>query len=412
MNKLWLSLLACAALASAERESAPVKLRAAETARSLPRVTFPQARFSLTAKRPEGAPKLGEGARYALARLGGRLLPLAFDAPEGAPALGRLHGDGKTPVMGRARQRGKETFFVDFNDARCGGLRCNVRLAYKGYDVTGGVIEPALHRRGRVKLAGVVREIILVDADGDGSYAGPQDRWIALRVSRLERVKTLRRHETLLLGEPQVPFERDGRALMVTNVAKDGSTLELVLDRPSVTVDDVLKRRYDEIRTTYFGRFLRERAEFVKKAKLDTRRATVKEQASWQTGSLLDARDRAARAKKPLLVLYITESNPWCFRYEYYTFADKEVDALLRRFVRVRIDVEKDAGKSFGKSGARALPTLLPLTKNGKPVTFIVRHRDADGNVADLEHPEHHIAGWQRPRELAENLRRILAAAG
>jgi len=412
MRLLPILLLLCAAAAAAERESVTVRLKPVPSAESLPRVTFPQARFSLTTKRPKGAPDLGEGARYALARLGSRLMPLAFDAPDGAAVLGRLHGDDKTPVMGRARQSGKETFFVDFRDARCGGLRCNVRLAYKGLLPTGGVVEPARHRRGRVRIAGVKREVILVDADGDGRFSGAQDRWITLRADRTAQIKTLRQHEALLLTEPQAPFLPDGRAFMVADVRPDGSSLTLILDTPKMSVDVVLRRRYAEVRTKYFGQFLRERAEFVTRAGLDAERPRAKKPVKWTAGTLDDAKARALREHKPILVFFITESNPWCFRYEFYTFPDHEVDALLRRFVCVRIDVEKNREGSYLKSGARGLPTLMPLDQNGKPVEFRVRHRDIEGNVADLERLEKHMTGWQRPPEFVENLRRILAAMG
>ena len=107
----------------------------------------------------------------------------------------------------------------------------------------------------------------------------------------------------------------------------------------------------------------------------------------------------------------MTETNPWCFRYEYYTFPDREVDKLLREFVLVRIDAEKDAEQSFQATGARVVPTLLPLTVDGKRIRFTQRNRDQEGRVADLARPDEMISGWQRPQELVVNLRRILEAA-
>lgn len=415
MRRLASLLLASGLAAAQDRETVVADLEPAPTATSVPRVTFPQASFTLTAERPEGlghVAELGATARYALARIGGRTLPLAFDAPEGAFALGLCYGGGDQPVLGRARALGADSVAVEFADVPMGLTRWNVRLVYRGMDLQEAGIEPAAHRRGRAVLGGSIREVILVDGDGDGRWNGRDDRWVAFRPERARKVGSLRRPETFLLDEPQIPFEADGRALGVEQVSAEGTTLMLVLDRPARGMEDVLGRRYAEVRAEHFAAFDAEKEDFARRMGVDLARPQAKEPAPWRDEPLSKAKERARAERKPLLVCYFAETNPWCYRYEYYTFPDREVDALLRRFVLARIDAEKDPERSYQGSGARSIPALVPLTADGKAVPFTLRHRDGDGNVKDLPEPEKLVQLWQRPQELAENLRRILAAAG
>lgn len=399
--------------AAVHAQSAIVRLEERKTSEAQPHITFPQFRLDLTAKRPSdlrGVPKLSPAARYALTSLGGRSIALAFDAPPGALALGFLYAGGGKPHVGRARtdpQNG--SMIVDFDDVAAPGTRVDVHLYYRGTNLLDAILQPTCHRRGRTALAGNLFEVILVDADADGAYNGARDRWVALRVVRLHARPKLRRAEALLLDEPLVPFERDGRAFMIERVAKDGSQCVFTLGQPAKSQRDVLDRRYREVRAEHFRRLAREAKRF--RAKHDLDRPRVKKRAAWRTLPLSEARALAAREKKPLLVFFMTETNPWCFRYEYYTFPDREVDEILRKFVLVRIDAEKDAEKSFQGTGARVVPTLLPFTADGKRIRFTQRNRDAEGHVADLAQPDEMISGWQRPQELVVNLRRILEVA-
>ena len=129
----------------------------------------------------------------------------------------------------------------------------------------------------------------------------------------------------------------------------------------------------------------------------------------WPRGDLADARERARNSGRPLLVAHYTESNVWWWRYLFYTFPDREVDALLRRFTLVAIDAEKDEQGSFQKSGGRAMPALQAFTKDGRPVSFRLRARDQDGKPRELELTTAGVTGWQRPADLVVNLKRMLA---
>jgi len=414
MRSLLALTLAAAAVLGAERTEVAVKLEPCRTAEALPRVDFPQTRFFLTAKRPnglDGVPALSKQARYATVRLGRSVVPVAFEVPEGASALGILHAAGAEPAPGKAR-RTKDGFRVDFEDVACGGLRLNVGLVYRGGADPSGVAELSRHRRGRVLCEGELREVVLVDGDADGKFDGDADRWVTLRTSRATRTDSLRRVEGLLLGEPQVPFQADGRAFMVERVAEDGSSLVLVLDVPRVKAEAVLDRREAEVRAQHFATFKSEAKDFALRMELDTTRQRVGQAPAWRRTTLEEARRVAAKERRPILAFFVAESNAWCYRYDFYTFPDREVAALLERFVRVRIDVEKDGDQDYRESGARGLPALVPLTPEGDPVSFRLLNRAPDGTIADLESPEHAITGWQRPEELAVNLGRVLEAMG
>jgi hypothetical protein len=412
MLRLGCVLVALAGLAAAQGLRATVKLDHVRSADEQPFVSFPQRELALVAERPAECPKrdVTADARYAAVELGGKTLGLAFDMPEGALALGLVRvGDGEE-LLGRARPA-QGGLVVDFADVPGGPVALDVRLQYEGLELKRAGLQPSRHRRGQAALGGARRIVILVDADADGRYDGPDDRWIALRAERVPETRALRRTDMLLLGEPQVPFETDGRALMVEKVAADGSSLDLLLDAPRLTREQVLRRRAAEVRAEHFERFARERESFAARNGIAAGRARAEAPAAWLDLPLSQGKEAARREGKPLLAFFYTESNPWSFRYDYYTFPDREVDELLRRFVLVRIDAEKDEEKSYAATGARGLPCLVPLTAEGESVSFRFRMRDEAGEVSDLKKEERMITGWQGPEEFAENLRRVLKAA-
>ncbi len=413
-----LALLLLASAAAAQGQRVGVLLEERRTAGARPRITFPQVRLELTADRPpdlQGIPELGAEARYARVALGtdkaGFLI--ALDAEGGALALGLLYtGIGK-PAIGQARADGQGGLLVDFVDVAAPGIHVDVRLKYRGLKIADAALQPSRHRYGRTAIRGVRRDVILIDADGDGRYDGADDRWIAMLPDRAKDKATLAKPDAMRLGEPQIPFFADGRALMVSDVAPDGSSLVLHLDRPPMEMAAVLRRRYGEVRETHFQRFARERAAFTAERDLDADRPRADTPAPWLDVPLSEGKRLARNEGRPLLVHFFTESNPWCFRYDFYTFPDRDVDALLQRFVLVRIDAEKDPERSYTKSGARSMPALVPFNAEGRPVTFRVRSRDEkSGRTYDLKEKERMINGWQRPQELERNLERILKAAG
>lgn len=412
MLRLGCAFAMLVALAPAQGVRVPVKLEEVRSAELQPFVAFPQRDIDIGKERPAECPKreLTKDARYAVVELGGKRIGLAFDAPEGALALGLLHvGDSKA-LVGHARAL-QDGMLVDFADAPGGPVRLDVRLQYQGLDLVRAGVQPSRHRRGRTVIGGEQREVILVDAEGDGRYDGKNDRWIAMRPERLSEARSLQKTDMLLPGEPQVPFEPDGRALMVRKISADGATLDLLLDTPLLTQEDVLRRRFAEVRADYFEKFAAEEATFRAKNGMAEFRPRTDAPVAWLDGTLSAAKAAAARERKPLLALFYTESDLWSFRYDYYTLPDKETDDLLRRFVLVRIDAEKDPEKSYAALGARALPCIVPFTAAGEPVQFRFQLRDDTGQLYDFDKEERMITGWQGPVEFSENLRRILKAA-
>jgi len=413
MARIPALLLLLASVAAAQGERVGVRLEERRTVSAQPRIAFPQVRLELQSRRPpdlQGIPELSEAGRYARVELGaGRAFHVALDAEGGALALGLLYTGVGKPAIGHARADGQGGLLVDFTDVAAPRIHIDVRLRYRGLELADAALQPSRHRYGRAAIGTLPWDVILIDADGDGRYDGTDDRWIALRRNRAKTTRTLRKPDAMLLSEPQIPFFKDGRALTVGDVAPDGSSLVLRLGRPQMGLADVLRRRYDEVRATHFRRFAREQAAFMARNDLDGKRPRTSDPAPWLDVLLSQAKATARKSGRPLLVHFFTESNAWCFRYDYYTFPDRDVDALLRRFVLVRIDAEKDPERSYEKSGARGLPVLVPLTAEGEPISFRVRSRDENGRVVDLKENEHMIMAWQRPQELEKNLERILA---
>ncbi len=414
-RRLLIVLAALAGGAVAQgRESVVVALEEVESAAVQPHLLFPQVRPPSLASPAAGAagPKgLTAEARTCALALAGRKVPIFLDRPEGALALGLLWCERDGPYTGRAKSLGADGLSVTFEGVKSPAGPLVVRLHYLPGEREPSVrIEPASHRRGRASLAGETREVMLVDGDFDGRFDGPQDRWLALRPERAAKTRLVRQPEAQLLAEPQIPFDESGRALMVERVDPAGRSLTLVLDTPRMGMEKVLARRYAEVRREYFGDFAEESLPFAKRNGLDLARPRAAEAVRWPDGLLSEAKAAAAAAGRPLLAFYFTESNPWCYRCEFYTFPDREVDALLRRFHLVRIDAEKDPERSSQQGGRSVLPCFVPFAPDGKPIPFRKRLRDESGTVRDLEKPEQAITGWQRPQEFAENLRRILDA--
>lgn len=416
MRHLTCLLLLLATPVAAQPASAAkrAELKSVASADAKPRPTFPRLPLTLRKERPANAgdlPQLSAAGRYATVRAGGKDLVCGFDAMGGSFALGKLHVGAKPAVTGRAQALRQGGFRVEFHEVSVGGTKLNFWLEYKGTQLVDGACEPAHHRRGSVVLEGAVREVILVDADGDGRYNGDEDRWIALLSDRTRRFTSLHKPAMSRVGEPQVPFEENGTAFTVRDVAADGSSLRLVRGKPTMPLDQVLARRYEEFRADHFRQFRREKASFLKRVPIDAKRPQTRSAVVWPRIPLEEAKERARKTGRPLLVAFYTETNAWWWRYVYYTFPDREVDQLLRKFVLTAVDAEKGGIAAFQKSGAKSLPALQAFSPAGKPIAFRFRSRDKQGKARDLEVTTAGATGWLVPRDLVVNLKRMLQAA-
>ncbi len=375
-----------------------------------PAVRFPRVQLSMQTARPavlSHVKGLTAEARFATFSFSprGKSIAIAFDKPPGALALGVAYGE-KDRRRGRARVDPQtKGLFIDFVSIPAAGLKIDVRLRYQGPELVSAIASLGTHRRGRASMEGHVREIFLIDGDGDGRFNGAADRWISLTPERLARTRVLRKAEAGLLGEPQIPFLADGSAMSIRNVKEDGSRLTLVHGPATMKQSKVLARRLREVRASHFANFEHERVEFLEKHEFGERARTDKP-ATWTMQKIRDT----LGGDKPVLVLFYSESNPWCFRYEYYTFRDAEVDRLLRAFTLIRIDIEKDRTRTWQRYRGRGVPALMPLHVDGSNVEFLYRTRDSNGKLSELTEKEKMVVGWQRPQELALNLKRILKA--
>jgi len=407
---LLLLSLCAAAPAAGEGEAARVALKPRRNAETAPLAPAPLLRLTLGAQAPAGAalpPGLSPAARFAALDLFGGPAWLAFDAPEGARALGLLWTRGaEEPARGRA-QPGGDGFWVRFDHVPCAGGRVDVLLAYARGELREATLAPAEHRRGRTLLGGAMREVLLVDGDADGRYDGAADRWVALRADRLHALPSIGMPALMLLAEPQVPFEEDGRAFTVRDVAADGSSCVLALGAPGAPAARVLERRRAEVREEHFARFRREEAALARERGLDLARPRASSPAPWPPRTLAEAKAEAQRAGKPLLVHFYSEANAYGWLAEYFTYPDREVDALLKGCVLAAVDVDKDPERTFQALELHSLPTVVPFDAAGARVVFVLRVRAVGGEVAELE-GERAIAGWHRPQEFALNLRRAL----
>lgn len=81
--------------------------------------------------------------------------------------------------------------------------------------------------------------------------------------------------------------------------------------------------------------------------------------------SLREALREAESARRPVLVLCVNEWDPWCRKLEAETLRDPEPAALLREYLLVRVDVEKDPAVS-ARLNVVFFPSLVALDHRGE----------------------------------------------
>jgi len=415
--RLCVAVLFVIATAAAE-ESADVilELRDSKSPPRMPQLELPLV-WKPTPRDARSSFELTEAARYGEARVGDRTLRLLFLERQGTGIPGFLHSDHGTgkfdpksePVRGRA-STGKDKLSITFEGVDGGGFKHRVQLVYVPGRVVARVVLDR-HRLGRLRIGGAERGLFLFDADGDGRFDGRKDRWVLLRMDRNRRLNGTRLwSDTFLLGEPYIPFRVDGTTYMVEDVSAAGDRARVRIGVPTIPMTRVLDRRYAEVEARYKEIFDAEEERFIKSWKFDKRRAKIEHARAWNSRMSLDeAKTAAKEAGKPLLVHYYTESTIWSYRYERYTFRDKKIDALLDKFLLVKIDAGKDLVRSYETVGVGRWPALVPLTPKGHTVRFPLFVRNEKGETAELD-SEIAIVGWQRPRELEINLKRVLDA--
>lgn len=94
----------------------------------------------------------------------------------------------------------------------------------------------------------------------------------------------------------------------------------------------------------------------------------------------------AAKENKPVLVDFWASWCVWCIKMDEETYPDPAVQAAMKAYVPLKIDVDKlpDFQKQFKADG---LPTTVVLDPSGKEIGRVVGYQDATRFAAFLKDP-------------------------
>ncbi|MFI5403264.1 MAG: thioredoxin family protein [Planctomycetota bacterium] len=213
-------------------------------------------------------------------------------------------------------------------------------------------------REGMVSVEGEGYDLALVDDDSDGQFT-TGDTWV------LRPAGTPKRE--LLDGDAT-------RSMLFPAWTKDQKwTIEVKSIDPAGRTASLRISPAKESETEFILRVARQRqTEEEKELNLDPLRpkAGDGDKIDWITGkdaAYALAIANAPKVQKPVLLEFVSPVCPWCARMERYTFRDREVVALARRFVCARIPFSKesDDGKKYRTEGT---PTYVILDLKGAEV--------------------------------------------
>lgn len=235
--------------------------------------------------------------------------------------------------------------------------------------------------RAAFKWRGIPHEAWFVDADLDGALGGPLDRWVAGPSSRLAGIKFSSPSvemrpldEPWCVGEFGVTFRdwKDGAVQLEMGPPLDRSLLR--------------SRHHARLVDEFFSNMGLARAKFLgAQGEADPDRPTTPEQAPWvYVDTWEEAMAQRIVPNRPLIVEFTTTSCMWCHFLTWATHADAEVDEVLRRFTRVKIDVQ-----FVGDPATRQI-------LEGTPRTVLV---GKDGEFLDV------MKGFKPPTPYLETLR-------
>jgi protein disulfide-isomerase len=93
-----------------------------------------------------------------------------------------------------------------------------------------------------------------------------------------------------------------------------------------------------------------------------------KEIVPWR-GEYAAAKREAAEKNRPLLLYFAADWCPGCRQMKVTTWADEKVEAALREYVVVKIDVDREPGLAE-QFGVNPLPALIVLSPAGELLGF------------------------------------------
>ncbi len=213
-------------------------------------------------------------------------------------------------------------------------------------------------REGMVSVEGEGYDLALVDDDTDGQFS-TGDRWV-LKPAGTPKRELLDGDTTRSMLFPA--WTKDQKWMVeVKSIDPAGRTAALRISPAKESERD------------YFLRVASQRqSPEEKELNLDPLRpkASDGEAIEWITGKDAQyALDIASRRNvlKPVLLEFVSPVCPWCARMERYTFRDREVVALARRFVCARLPFAKDT-EDAKKYRAEGTPTYVILDKDGAEI--------------------------------------------
>ena len=118
--------------------------------------------------------------------------------------------------------------------------------------------------------------------------------------------------------------------------------------------------------------------------------AFAQDGVKWETGSLQEALDKAAGNKKGPSVVFLDCYTSWCGPCKMMAekvFPTKEAGEYFnKRFVNIKIDMEKGEGPAIGKKyGVRAYPTFLILDAQGNEIGRVVGGGQLESFIKKVE---------------------------
>lgn len=213
-------------------------------------------------------------------------------------------------------------------------------------------------REGMVSLEGEAHDLALVDDDSDGQFS-TGDSWV-LRPAGTPKRELLDSDAT--------------RSMLFPAWSKDQKWMvEVKSIDPAGRAATVRVSPAKETERDYFLRVAMQRqTEEEKELNLDPLRpkASDGDTIDWIVNKNVQwALDIAntPKVQKPVLLEFMSPACPWCARMERYTFRDREVVALARRFVCARIPFSQDSDDAK-KYRAGGTPTYVILGKDGSEI--------------------------------------------
>ncbi len=213
-------------------------------------------------------------------------------------------------------------------------------------------------REGMVSLEGEGYDLALVDDDSDGQFS-TGDSWV-LRPAGTPKRDLLDSDATRSMLFPA--WSKDQKWMVeVKSIDPAGRTAALRISPAKETEMD------------FFLRVARQRqTDEEKEMNLDPLRpkASDGEAIDWLVGKDVDwalSIANSPKVQKPVLLEFMSPACPWCARMERFTFRDREVVALARRFVCARIPFAKgtDDAKKYRVEGT---PTYVILGRDGSEI--------------------------------------------